>query len=79
MYAHRIETVIGERGNLDLGVLPFRAGEPVEVIILRREETKSQASETTSFAVAAAKYCGMIQDAPSDLSTNPAYMNGFGK
>ena len=34
--AHRIETVLRQDGTLTLDRLPFRAGQPVEVIILPR-------------------------------------------
>lgn len=32
--AHRVETVLAEDGKLSLDNLPFRAGQPVEVIVL---------------------------------------------
>ena len=37
MRAVRIETTIGENGEVCLTKLPFRAGERVEVIVLPRE------------------------------------------
>lgn len=37
MQAVRIETTIGENGEVRLTKLPFRAGERVEVIVLPRE------------------------------------------
>ena len=36
MQAYRLETVISQRGELQLKQLPFRPGEPVEVIVLAR-------------------------------------------
>ena len=41
MYAHRIETIIDETGQLHLQQLPFQQREKVEVIILRRESTNA--------------------------------------
>ena len=32
-----------------------------------------------SFAALAAKFIGCVDDGPPDLSTNPKYMEGFGK
>ena len=37
MHAVRIETTIGENGEVRLTKLPFKAGEQVEVIVLARE------------------------------------------
>lgn len=36
MNAHKIETTINENGQLLLTNLPFQAGDPVEVIILKQ-------------------------------------------
>ncbi|MGQ0506881.1 MAG: CopG family transcriptional regulator [Myxococcaceae bacterium] len=35
-------------------------------------------SEHASFATSAAEFCG-VAEGPGDLSTNPRYMEGFGK
>jgi hypothetical protein len=48
--AHRVETVLSADGKLVLDHLPFRAGQPVEVIVLPK------VSETTGFA----KLKGMV-------------------
>ena len=37
--AYRIETVVTEDGELRLSHLPFRAGEHVEVIVLKQQES----------------------------------------
>ncbi len=44
MYAHRIETIIDQTGQLNLRHLPFQQGEQVEVIILRREKPTTMAT-----------------------------------
>ncbi len=40
MQAYRLETVISQRGELQLTQLPFRPGELVEVIVLPRSFMK---------------------------------------
>ncbi|MCP4699673.1 MAG: hypothetical protein GY862_22910 [Gammaproteobacteria bacterium] len=79
MYVHRIETTIEPTGTLNLGILPFAPNDKVEVIILARETSANNEQPTISFAQAAKKFCGKIKHAPVDLSTNPAYLNGFGQ
>ena len=37
MRAYRLETTLAEDGTLQLGALPFRGGERVEVIVLERQ------------------------------------------
>lgn len=32
-----------------------------------------------SFAALAAEFCGVVKDAPADLSTNPDYLDGYGR
>ena len=41
--AYRVETVVTEDGELRLSHLPFRAGEHVEVIVLKQQESTSGA------------------------------------
>lgn len=38
-----------------------------------------QTSEVQSFLEAAREYCGCIKDGPPDLSTNKAYLEGYGQ
>ncbi len=79
MYAHRVETTVNETGTVRLGALPFVPGDKVEIIILKRETADIIEQSPVSFAQAAKAFCGKIKQAPSDLSTNPAYFEGFGK
>lgn len=79
MHAHRIETTIDETGTIKLGTLPFMPGDTVEVIILKKENTNSAQYSSTSFAQVAKAFCGKIQQAPADLSTNKVYFQGFGE
>ena len=44
MEAYRIEKKIAANGVLNLEALPFREGEIVEVIVLRREEKKRKSA-----------------------------------
>jgi hypothetical protein len=44
MEAYRIEKKIAANGILNLEALPFREGELVEVIVLRREERKRKSA-----------------------------------
>ena len=73
MYAHRIETTINEIGIVKLDTLPFVPGDKVEIIILKRETANNVQQPLVSFAKAARAFCGKIKQAPTDLSTNPAY------
>ncbi len=43
MRAYRLETTLAEDGALQLGALPFRKGETVEVIVLERQSYPSGA------------------------------------
>lgn len=43
------------------------------------ELRKPAQTSPSSFAAAAAKYLGIVEDAPPDLSTNPAYLDRFGQ
>jgi hypothetical protein len=79
MYAHRIETIINEIGTIKLDALPFVPGDRVEIIILKQETTDNVQQPLVSFAKAAQAFCGKIKQAPTDLSTNPAYLQGFGE
>ncbi|MCK5878111.1 MAG: hypothetical protein KAG43_10785 [Candidatus Marithrix sp.] len=79
MYAHRIETTINEVGTINLDTLPFAPGDKVEIIFLKRETADNVQQPPISFAKAAQEFCGKIEQAPTDLSTNPAYFQGFGE
>ena len=79
MYAHRIETTVDETSRVKLGVLPFVPGDQVEVIILKRESAEEGRQPAVSFAQVAKAFCGTIDQAPADLSTNPAHFEDFGK
>ncbi len=41
MNAHRIETALTENGKLSLQNLPFKKGDEVEIIILKRSSSKT--------------------------------------
>jgi len=43
MRAVRLETTVSDKGELQLGSLPFQPGEEVEVIILSRDVLKVEA------------------------------------
>ena len=77
MYAHRIETTINETGTIQLNTLPFAVGDKVEIIILKQETPKP--ASNLSFTQATQAFCGKIKQAPTDLSTNPDYLNGLGE
>lgn len=79
MYAHRIETTISEIGTIKLDTLPFVPGDRVEIIVLKQEITHNVQQPLISFAKAAQAFCGKIKQAPTDLSTNSAYFQGFGE
>ncbi len=42
MNAHRIETALTENGKLSLQNLPFKKGDEVEIIILKRSSLKNE-------------------------------------
>jgi hypothetical protein len=42
MFAHRVEAVVNQEGNLYLGALPFRPGDKVEIIILKQGDSTLQ-------------------------------------
>nr|VFK42326.1 MAG: hypothetical protein BECKTC1821E_GA0114239_101827 [Candidatus Kentron sp. TC] len=79
MYAHRMETTVDETGAVTLDALPFTPGDEVEIIILKRETSDVSGQPSLSFARVAEAFRGKIKDAPADLSTNPAYFDGFGQ
>ena len=45
----------------------------------QRKNTLTAAAPSRSFASAAQHYIGSLDGGPSDLSTNPQYMEGFGE
>jgi hypothetical protein len=45
MRAHRLEVTVPPNGQLQLNLLPFQPGEPVEIIILALENTRRTASQ----------------------------------
>jgi hypothetical protein len=44
----------------------------------QRLNTTSPATDSITFLTAAQRYVGCLEGDPSDLSTNPKYMEGFG-
>ena len=74
-------TAIYEHGVLrPLGPLDLRDQEVVILSVESKNRGSSNAAEPTLFeAMDEAGLIGCITDAPSDLSTNPKYMEGFGK
>ena len=79
MYAHRIEMTIDETGVIQLDSSPFAPGDKVEIIILKQETTGKTQQSSLSFAQAAKAFCGKIEQAPTDLSTNSTHFQGFGE
>ncbi len=72
--------VIYENGVFHpLEPVSFREQEQVTVLILDKEEASAERSEENCYDTAIkAGIVGMVADAPSDLSTNPKYFEGFG-
>ena len=57
----------------------WQVGNKVKVIILGEEITPSTEKKTLSCLDLIKDDIGIIEDAPSDLSTNPAYLDGYGE
>jgi len=72
---------IYEHGVLKpLGPLALREREVVSLSIESTAEAPSNSTEPTLYeAMEKAGLIGCIKDAPPDLSSNPKYMEGFGK
>ena len=47
MFAHRLETTINQKGILRLEALPFKQGDKVEIIIIKRDDAALQQEQRT--------------------------------
>ena len=65
MKAHRIKTVLTEKGKLSLQNLPFKQGDEVEIIILERSSSK------TAFDPNKLKDTVIRYDEPLEPATSP--------
>ena len=63
---------IPEALHKKLKAVAKRKGEPVSVVARNAMEREVN-EDATDFATAAARYRGMLKDAPSDLSTREGY------
>jgi hypothetical protein len=45
----------------------------------QRQNSIAQDTDSSTFIAAAQRYVGCLEGGPSDLSTNPKYMEGFGE
>jgi uncharacterized membrane protein YgcG len=45
----------------------------------QRQRNIAQTTDSSTFITAAQRYVGCLEGGPSDLSTNPKYMEGFGE
>jgi predicted DNA-binding antitoxin AbrB/MazE fold protein len=72
---------IYEHGVLKpLGPLELSEQEVVSISVESAKSVKPEETEQTLYEMLdEAGLIGCIEDAPSDLSTNPKYMEGFGK
>ncbi len=72
MQAHKVEVVLSENGTLVLEGLPFRAGETVEVIILR-PTPQPVSSPTSSSRTSAFPLQGTVlfYDEPFEPAVSP--------
>jgi len=64
-----------------LGILDLQDQEVVSLSVEKRSETgmdSNGAGMTLFESMSKAGLIGCVKDAPSDLSTNPRYMEGFG-
>ncbi|PSB21210.1 DUF2281 domain-containing protein [Phormidesmis priestleyi ULC007] len=66
-----------------LRTLPSKQQQEVLNFVLflsqQRQNSLTPVTPPRSFAVAAQHYIGSLDGGPSDLSTNPQYMEGFGE
>ena len=65
MNAHRIETAFTEDGKLSLQNLPFKEGDEVEVVILKRNLNEKRTTTTRSLEGTVISY-----DAPLEPATD---------
>lgn len=65
-----------------LRTLPISKQQEVLDFVLflnQQQSTIATDSSTRSFSTVAHRYAGCLDGGPSDLSTNPQYMKGFGE